>query len=101
MFGQIQAHEESHLKWSADVWRRARHLFGATCDEKYRAGCAQQMLIVLGHGKAGRWVRHLQAAAAVEMAAVVLAALEAVLAVVVLAVASAAAAAPPNSSRTK
>ena len=48
-----------------------------------------------------RWVRHLQAAAAVEMAAVVLAALEAVLAVVVLAVASAAAAAPPNSSRTK
>lgn len=51
MAAALKAAEESHLKWSADVWRRARHLFGAVCDEKYRAGCAQQLLISLGYGK--------------------------------------------------
>ena len=51
MAAALKAAEESHLKWSAVVWRRPRHLFGAMCDEKYRAGCAQQILILLGHGQ--------------------------------------------------
>ena len=51
MAAALKAAEASHLKWSADVWRRARHLFGAVCDEKYRAGCAQQTLICLGYGR--------------------------------------------------
>ena len=42
MAAALKAAEASHFKWSADVWRRARHLFGAACDEKYRAGCVQQ-----------------------------------------------------------
>ena len=37
--------------WSGGVWRRARHLFGTVCDEKYRAGCAQQILISLGYSR--------------------------------------------------
>ena len=49
MGAALKEAETSHLKWSADVWRRARHLFGAVCDEKYRAGCAQQILIALGY----------------------------------------------------
>ena len=51
MAAALRKAEESHLTWSGDVWRRARHLFGAVCDEKYRVGCAQQILILLGHGK--------------------------------------------------
>eukprot|EP00966_Prymnesium_polylepis_P276861 6396696-Prymnesium_polylepis.1 len=29
MEAALEAAEVSHLKWSADVWRRARHIFGA------------------------------------------------------------------------
>ena len=51
MAAALEAAEASHLKWSSDVWRRSRHLFGAVCDEKYRKGCAQQLLISLGYGR--------------------------------------------------
>lgn len=48
----LEAGQQSLLKWSAEVWTRARHLLGAVCDEKYRAGTAQLVLILLGHSKA-------------------------------------------------
>ena len=51
MAAALEAAEQSHLKWSGGVWRRARHLFGTVCDEKYRAGCAQQILISLGYSR--------------------------------------------------
>ena len=47
----LEAGQESLLKWSAEVWTRARHLLGAVCDEKYRTGAAQLVLILLGYSK--------------------------------------------------
>ena len=47
----LAAAQDSLLKWSAKVWTRPRHLLGAVCDEKYRLGVAQLVLILMGHGK--------------------------------------------------
>ena len=71
MAGALEAAEASHLKWSSDVWRRARHLFGAVCDEKYRKGCAQQLLISLGYGRelGVSWARRSLEAAVAQAAA--------------------------------
>ena len=45
----LEAGQASLHKWSAKVWTRGRHLLGAVCDEKYRLGVAQLVLILLGH----------------------------------------------------
>ena len=48
----LAAGEESLLTWSAKVWTRAVHLLGAVCDERYRVGVAQLVLILVGEGNA-------------------------------------------------
>ena len=47
----LQEAYKSFQKWSAKVWTRARHLLGGVCDETYRAGVAQLVLILMGHGR--------------------------------------------------
>ena len=52
MLAALEAGERQLLKWSAEVWTRGRHLFGAVCDEQYRRGFAQQLLLRMGQREA-------------------------------------------------
>ena len=46
MLAALVEGEKQLLKWSAEVWTRGRHLFGAVCDEKYRRGFARKVSIL-------------------------------------------------------
>lgn len=53
---RIEKHLRSFQKWSAMVWRRARHdLLGGICTEIYRAGVAQLVFNLMGRGGKLAW----------------------------------------------
>ena len=43
----LQEAEETHYRWNAKTWTRARHLLGALCNEDHRQFCAAELLQAL------------------------------------------------------